>query len=313
MDIADHALPHLDEPVPPLAGQYTRPHTHKWAAKIAPFDAFVFVTPEYNHSIPGALKNAIDFLFAEWNDKVAGFVSYGVDGGIRAVEHLRLVMGELKVADVRHHVALSLADDFRDYTEFAPSPGQEENVAAMLDELLAWGSAPKRSRPSSPLRDPVPGKPGVTTSHREGRCTRRRSPRPSPCPVPRTRDSHGRPQTFPPVPAALAPISSSPRTRSISRPARRRRTTSSSRRRRRAPSRPSPPARLPVTSAPSRPSRRTTPHPRNLLTDMLGSLSACILPILSVQCHHDASGGHGRPAGDLEPLPQGGYAPVGST
>ncbi len=94
------------------------------------------MTPKYIHSIPGALNNAIDFLFAEWNDKAAGFVSYGVDGDIRAVEHLYLVMGELKVADVRHHVALSFADDFPDYTKFTPSAGQRENVIAMLDELL---------------------------------------------------------------------------------------------------------------------------------------------------------------------------------
>ena len=152
VDIADYALPHLDEPVPPLAGQYSQAHTHKWAAKVCSFDAYVFVTPEYNHSVPGALKNAIDFLFAEWNDKAAGFVSYGVDGGIRAVEHLRLVMGELKVADVRHHVALSFADDFRDYTEFAPGPDQEENVTAMLDEVLAWGSALKALRGSRHAR-----------------------------------------------------------------------------------------------------------------------------------------------------------------
>ena len=152
VDIADHALPHLDEPVPPLAGHYSQPHTHEWAAKIGSFDAYVFVTPEYNHSIPGALKNAIDFLFAEWNDKAAGFVSYGVDGGIRAVEQLRLVMGELKIADVRHHVALSFADDFRNYTEFTPSTGQQENVAAMLDELLAWGAALKALRESRHAR-----------------------------------------------------------------------------------------------------------------------------------------------------------------
>ena len=152
VDIAGYALPLLDEPVPPLAGRYSRPHTHEWAAKVTSFDAYVFVTPEYNHSVPGALKNAIDFLFAEWNDKAAGFVSYGVDGGIRAVEHLRLVMGELKVADVRHHVTLSFADDFRDYADFAPSAGQQENVTAMLDELLAWGSALKTLRESDQAR-----------------------------------------------------------------------------------------------------------------------------------------------------------------
>ena len=88
--------PLLDEPVPPSMGQYSKPHTKAWAAKIASFDGFVFVTPEYNHGISGALKNAIDFLYAEWNNKAAGFVGYGSAGGARAVEQLRLVMGELR-------------------------------------------------------------------------------------------------------------------------------------------------------------------------------------------------------------------------
>ncbi len=148
VDIADYALPHLDEPIPPLAGQYSRPHTHKWAAKIESFDAYVFVTPEYNHSTSGALKNAIDFLFAEWNDKAAGFVSYGVDGGVRAVEHLRLVMGELKVADVRSAVALSVFDDFEDDTRFRSGIFQEQSLSAMLDELVAWGRALRTLRDS---------------------------------------------------------------------------------------------------------------------------------------------------------------------
>ena len=105
--------------------QYSKPHTKAWAAKIATFDAFVFVTPEYNHSTSGALKNAIDFLFREWNDKAAGFVGYGGVGGARAVEHLRLVMGEIKVADVRAQVALSLFTDFENFSDVQtrPSPG----------------------------------------------------------------------------------------------------------------------------------------------------------------------------------------------
>src|SRR6476659_6890206 len=88
VDIADYNLPLLDEPVPPSMGQYSKPHTKAWAAKIGSFDGYVFVTPEYNHGISGALKNAIDFLFAEWNNKAAGFVSYGGAGGARAVEQL---------------------------------------------------------------------------------------------------------------------------------------------------------------------------------------------------------------------------------
>ena len=86
VDIKDFNLPLLDEPMPPIMGQYGKPHTKAWAAKIGSFDGFIFVTPEYNHGIPGALKNAIDFLFREWNDKAAGFVSYGGAGGARSVE-----------------------------------------------------------------------------------------------------------------------------------------------------------------------------------------------------------------------------------
>jgi NAD(P)H-dependent FMN reductase len=101
VDIKDFNLPLLDEPIPPSMGRYSKEHTKIWSAKINSFDAYVFVTAEYNHGIPGALKNAIDFLFKEWNNKVAGFVSYGGSGGIRAVEQLRLVMAELYVATVR--------------------------------------------------------------------------------------------------------------------------------------------------------------------------------------------------------------------
>ncbi|HEX8891310.1 MAG TPA: NAD(P)H-dependent oxidoreductase, partial [Pyrinomonadaceae bacterium] len=111
IDIKDFNLPLLDEPIPPSMGQYSKEHTKAWAAKIGSFDAFVFVTPEYNHGTSGALKNAIDFLFKEWNNKAAGFVGYGSAGGVRAVESLRLVMGELMIADVRAQVQLSLFTD----------------------------------------------------------------------------------------------------------------------------------------------------------------------------------------------------------
>jgi NAD(P)H-dependent FMN reductase len=106
----------------------------------------VFVTPEYNHSTSGVLKNAIDFLFREWNDKAAGFVGYGSVGGTRAVEHLRLIMGEIKIADVRAQVALSLYDDFEGFSTLNARPRQEAAVHAMLDDLLAWGQALKMMR-----------------------------------------------------------------------------------------------------------------------------------------------------------------------
>ena len=101
IDLLDYPLPHLDEPLPPSMGQYQNGHTQEWAAKIASYDGYVFVTPEYNHGTSGVLKNAIDYLFAEWNNKAVGFVAYGAVGGARAIEHLRLVAGELKMADVR--------------------------------------------------------------------------------------------------------------------------------------------------------------------------------------------------------------------
>jgi len=146
VDIKDYDLPLLDEPVPPSLGQYSQPHTKTWAAKIASFDAFVFVTPEYNHATSGALKNAIDFLYREWNNKAAGFVSYGSMGGARAVENLRLIMGELQIADVRAQVMLSLFTDFENFTVFKPAAMHQATVNTMLDQLAAWGGALKALR-----------------------------------------------------------------------------------------------------------------------------------------------------------------------
>lgn len=149
VDIADYNLPLLDEPVPPSAGKYSQAHTKAWSAKIESFDAYVFVTPEYNHGTSGALKNAIDFLYREWNNKAAGFVGYGSAGGTRAVENLRLVMGELQVADVRAQVALSLRTDFENFTTFKPADHHEKAVNAMLDQVIAWGDALKPLRARS--------------------------------------------------------------------------------------------------------------------------------------------------------------------
>ena len=146
VDVQEYDLPLLDEPVPPSMGKYSKPHTKKWAAKIGSFDGFVFVTPEYNHSTSGALKNAIDFLYAEWNNKAAGFVSYGSAMGVRAVEHLRLIMAELMIADVRAQVMLSLATDFENYSVFKPDAGKEKHVTSMLDQVVEWAEAMKSVR-----------------------------------------------------------------------------------------------------------------------------------------------------------------------
>ncbi|MFI0900775.1 NADPH-dependent FMN reductase [Streptomyces sp. NPDC020983] len=157
VDLADFGLPLLDEELPAMAGRYAHPHTRRWADAIARLDSFVFVTPEYNHSVPGALKNALDFLYAEWNDKAAGVVSYGVHGGTRAAEHLRLILSELRVATVRSQVALSLRDDFTApaaegpaTTAVAPDPHTHGPLGALLDDVLSW------SRALEPVREGVP-------------------------------------------------------------------------------------------------------------------------------------------------------------
>jgi NAD(P)H-dependent FMN reductase len=146
IDIRDYGLPLLDEPIPPSQGKYSKDHTKRWAATIDACDAYVFVTPEYNHSTSGALKNAIDFLYREWNNKAAGFVSYGSAGGVRAVEHLRLIMAELQIADVRAQVMLSLFTDFENYSTFKPADMHEQTLGTLLDQLVAWGEAMKSVR-----------------------------------------------------------------------------------------------------------------------------------------------------------------------
>jgi NAD(P)H-dependent FMN reductase len=146
VDIKDYNLPLLDEPYPASFGQYMNGHTKAWAEKIKSLDGFIFVTGEYNHSLPGALKNALDYLYAEWNNKAAGFVSYGSAGGARAVEHLRLVMGELQVADVRTQVLLSLFTDFENFSVFKPADLHENNLNTMIDQLISWATALKTVR-----------------------------------------------------------------------------------------------------------------------------------------------------------------------
>lgn len=146
VDIEDFNLPLLDEPVPAIMGRYSQRHSRAWARRIESLDAFVFVTPEYNHATTGALKNAIDFLYREWNNKVAGFVAYGGSGGVRAVEKLRLVLAELQVATVRAQVGLSVRTDWEAFTTFKPNPQHESSLNTMLDQVVAWGEALKRVR-----------------------------------------------------------------------------------------------------------------------------------------------------------------------
>ena len=146
VDLADYPLPHLDEAMPPSMGQYAGEHTKAWAAKIAEFDGFVFVSPEYNHSTSGVLKNAIDYLYAEWNNKAAGFVSYGSIGGARAIEHLRAIAGELQIATVRQQLSFSLFTDFENFSVFKPGAQHDAAAAALFDQLESWAGALKTVR-----------------------------------------------------------------------------------------------------------------------------------------------------------------------
>ena len=146
IDLADHPLPHMDEPLSPMLGQYAGEHTKAWAATIAPYDGFVFVTPEYNHSTSGVLKNAIDYLYAEWNNKAAAFVSYGSLGGARAIEHLRAILSELQIAHVRQQLSFSMFTDFENFSTFAPGPQHDEAAVVLFDQLESWTEAMKTVR-----------------------------------------------------------------------------------------------------------------------------------------------------------------------
>ncbi|MFB5283611.1 NADPH-dependent FMN reductase [Peribacillus sp. Hz7] len=140
VDIADFNLPFLG------TTDGTEPGIAAWNEKLANLDGFVFIVQEYNHSITGALKNALDFAREAWNNKAAGIVSYGSTGGARAAEHLRGICGELKIADVRVHPTLSLFLDFENGTDFKPQDLHLDNVNAMLGEVVEWSGALKTLR-----------------------------------------------------------------------------------------------------------------------------------------------------------------------
>lgn len=141
VDLVHHGLGNLDEPGNPTHRQYKHAHTHAWSALIDSFDGFVFLVPEYNHSFPGALKNALDYVYREWNDKAAGIVSYGGwAAGVRAAEALRLVLAELQVATVRTQPAILLHPAFATGS-FVANDGLAASVGTMLDQLIAWSGA----------------------------------------------------------------------------------------------------------------------------------------------------------------------------
>lgn len=158
IDIKSFNLPLLDEPVPAaMSDKYTQAHSRVWSQKIASCDAFIFVTPEYNHGTSGALKNALDFLYNEWNNKVAGFVGYGSAGGTRSVEQLRLTMAELQIATVRTQMSFYLRTDFENFKTFKPSELHKKSLETLLEQIVSWGSALRsvRLKEEAPVIDSI--------------------------------------------------------------------------------------------------------------------------------------------------------------
>jgi NAD(P)H-dependent FMN reductase len=141
IDLADHPLPHLDESLSPMLGQYEHDHTLAWASTIDSYDGLVFVTPEHNNGIPGVLKNAIDYLHAEWRNKAVGLVSYGVAGGMGSAAQLRQICGQLGMADVSKQVVLNLHHDFEHFTVFNPTDQHAALLGSVLDQVVDWSAA----------------------------------------------------------------------------------------------------------------------------------------------------------------------------
>ena len=148
IDLHQVDLPFLDEPEPALYQRYQNEHTKAWSQAIAEADGLVFITAEYNHSYPAALKNAIDFLAHEWYYKPLGLVSYGsAQGGARAVEHLRGVAAQLKMYDLQEQVAIpNYWQQLTEAGEFEPTEGQVAAAQAQLDSLVFWAEHMKAAR-----------------------------------------------------------------------------------------------------------------------------------------------------------------------
>ncbi|MEL4356536.1 MULTISPECIES: NADPH-dependent FMN reductase [unclassified Luteococcus] len=142
VDLADYNLPFMTSPVPPAAlkKQYPEPEIQAWSQKIDEFDGFVFVTPEYNHGVPAAFKNAVDVLGPEWMKKAVGFVAYGADGGVRAVENWRTILANFNIYDIRNAVTINIFTEVND-EGFAPNERRTAEVKDLFDTLVPAAKA----------------------------------------------------------------------------------------------------------------------------------------------------------------------------
>jgi NAD(P)H-dependent FMN reductase len=148
VDLAEVNLPFFDEPNHPRLQKYEHQHTKDWSARINSADAFIIVTPEYNYSYTAPVKNALDFLYNEWNHKPVAFVSYGgVAAGTRAVQALKLVVTAQKMMPVAESVNIPFfTKHIDDKGNFVPDEGLTKSADSMFAELLKWTKGLKAIR-----------------------------------------------------------------------------------------------------------------------------------------------------------------------
>jgi len=156
VDLAEVALPLLDEPKHPRLKDYQHDHTKRWSAIVEPADAFVFVAPEYNFAPSPVLVNALDYLFQEWAYKPAGFVSYGgVSGGLRAVQVTKQILTTLKVVPLTEQVTLPMVFEHLRDGKFDAKPIHDDSARVMLNELHRWAEALKPMRAPADAEKPA--------------------------------------------------------------------------------------------------------------------------------------------------------------
>lgn len=147
IDLRDYDLPFLNEPVPPSNGGLSE-QAQTFGAKIAEADAYLIIAPEYNHGIPAVLKNALDSIYHQWNEKAVGFLSYGAGaGGARSVEHLKQVTSWLRMAPVPN--ALHVIHYYKQGMDEVKQNYNGE-LANILDDLARWGDAMRTLRETNP-------------------------------------------------------------------------------------------------------------------------------------------------------------------
>jgi NAD(P)H-dependent FMN reductase len=149
VDLRDYPIPFFEEDASPVWMPPTSEAALRWGKKMAELDGYVFITAEYNHSMSGVLKNALDYAYSEYNRKPATFVGYGGVGAARAVEQLRLVFAELQIASLKHTVHINAPEYLGVVNEgktLADFPYLEDAAVLMLDQLVWWAATLKAGR-----------------------------------------------------------------------------------------------------------------------------------------------------------------------